>query len=153
DGEKNKWWRSGMKKKLVGFVYGIPLLLAVSACGCAGTKHKPGVGDILREARVKLDANYTGTQSEMTIISQFQLQLATMELYYARYAVWNRSDYGKIEADFLKDEELWEQELKKEQKKPSEFEGGSLAPMDHNLRMTSFIEKRVAELKSKWGGK
>ena len=31
-----------------------------------------------------------------------------------------------------------------------EFEGGSMAPCDHNLRMTFFIQTRIKELKNKW---
>ena len=90
------------------------------------------------------------TQGEMTTLSEFQLHLAQMELYHVRYTIWNQSNYEKIESEFQKDEQLWEENLKKEQNKPSEFEGGSMAPMDHNMRMTAFVEKRIAELKQKW---
>ena len=83
-------------------------------------------------------------------MSEFQFHLAQMELYHVRYTIWNQKNYEKIEADFQKDEQAWEQLFKDEQEKPSEFEGGSMAPMDHNMRMTSFIEKRISELKSKW---
>ena len=58
--------------------------------------------------------------------------------------------YESIEADFQKDEQRWEENLKREQSKPSEFEGGSMAPADHNMRMTAFVEKRIKELKQKW---
>ena len=37
-----------------------------------------------------------------------------------------------------------------EAKKPSQYNGGSAEPMDHNLRMTGFIEKRIEELRNKW---
>ena len=58
--------------------------------------------------------------------------------------------YESIEADFQKDEQRWEENLKREQSKPSGFEGGSMAPADHNMRMTAFVEKRIKELKQKW---
>ena len=104
----------------------------------------------LRNARTKLDDCYTGSQSEMTMVAGFQLALAQMELDHVRYTIWNQSNYGKIEAAFHKDEEAWERRLKAEMEKPSEFEGGSMAPMDNNQRMTALIDGRIAELKEKW---
>ena len=104
----------------------------------------------LRTAREKLDDCYTGTQSEMTMVAGFQLALARMELEHVRYTIWNQSNYGKIEAAFRKDEEAWERRVKAEMEKPSEFEGGSIAPMDNNQRMIALIEGRIAELKEKW---
>jgi hypothetical protein len=90
------------------------------------------------------------TQGEMTTLSEFQLHLAQMELYHVRYIIWNQENYESIEVEFQKDEQRWEENLKKEQAKPSEFEDGSMAPMDHNMRMTAFVEKRINELKLKW---
>ena len=115
-------------------------------------KPDPGrvIQEELRNARTKLDDCYTGSQSEMTLVSGFQLALAQMELEHIRYTIWNQSNYGKIEAAFLKDEETWERRLKAEMEKPSEFEGGSIAPMDNNQRMTALIVDRIAELKEKW---
>lgn len=140
-----------MNKKIVhGLIGGTILLLSGLVNGCSHTEQNLGIQGELRNARMKLEANYTGTQSEMTIVSEFQLNLALMELYHVRYSIWNQSNYGKIEADFQKDEQAWEQRLKKEQEKTSEFEEGSMAPMDHNMRMTAFVERRIAELKAKW---
>ena len=90
------------------------------------------------------------TQSEMTTLSEFQLHLAQMELYHVRYTIWNQENYESIEVEFQKDEQRWKEDLKKEQAKPSEFYGGSMAPMDHNMRMTAFVENRINELKLKW---
>ena len=109
-----------------------------------------GIQEELRNARTKLDGCYTGSQSEMTMVAGFQLALAQMELDHVRYTIWNQSNYGKIEAAFHKDEEAWERRLKAEMEKPSEFEGGSMAPMDNNQRMTALIDARIAELKEKW---
>ena len=109
-----------------------------------------GVQEELRNARTKLDACYTGSQSEMTMVAGFQLALAQMELEHIRYTICNQSNYGKIEAAFSKDEEAWERRLKAEMEKPSEFEGGSMAPMDNNQRIIALIEGRIAELKEKW---
>lgn len=109
-----------------------------------------GIQGELRNARMKLEANFTGAQSEMTIVSEFQFALVQMKLYHVRYTIWNQKNYAEIESDFRKDEAEWEEKFKKEQQKPSAFEGGSMAPMDHNMRMTAFLEKRIAELKAKW---
>ena len=121
--------------------------------GYAYANRNLGVQGELRDARNKLEhymLNDAMTQGEMTTLSEFQLSLAQMELYHVRYTIWNQENYESIEADFQKDEQRWEEELKKEQEKPSEFEGGSMAPMDHNMRMTAFVEKRINELKLKW---
>ena len=40
--------------------------------------------------------------------------------------------------------------LEEEARKPSEYEGGSMEPMDRNLRMTDLVRKRIEELKTKW---
>ena len=121
--------------------------------GHAYANRNLGVQGELRDARNKLNhymVNEAMTQAEVTTLSEFQLHLAQMELYQVRYTIWNQDNYGQIEAEFQKDEQRWEENLKKEQEKPSEFEGGSMAPMDHNMRMTAFVEKRINELKQKW---
>lgn len=140
-----------MKKRIAMEIFcGTVLLIAGGVTGYTYAERNRGIQGELRDARYKLESNYNGTQSEMTTVSEFQLTLAQMELYHVRYTIWNQANYAKIESDFLKDEQRWEKEFKKEQQKPSEFEGGSMAPMDRNLRMTAFVEKRIAELKSKW---
>ena len=142
------------KKRFIAEVACGAILLAGGLCGgYAYANRNLGVQDELRDARSKLEhymLNDAMTQGEMTTLSEFQLTLAQMELYHVRYTIWNQENYESIEADFQKDEQRWEEELKKEQTKPSEFEGGSMAPMDHNMRMTAFVEKRIKELKEKW---
>lgn len=90
------------------------------------------------------------TQSEMNILSEYLVQIANMEKYLLEYRIWNQPGYEKIEKAFTADCEAWEKRADAEAKKPSEFEGGSMAPCDHNLRMTGFIEKRIEELRTKW---
>ena len=142
------------KKRFIAEVACGAILLAGGLCGgYAYANRDLGIQGELRTARNKLEhymLNYAMTQGEMTTLSEFQLHLVQMELYHVRYTIWNQENYEAIEKSFQKDEQRWEEELKKEQAKPSEFEGGSMAPMDHNMRMTSFIEKRIAELKQKW---
>ena len=142
------------KKRFIAEVACGAILLAGGLCGGYSYANRNlGVQDELRDARNKLEhymLNDAMTQGEMTTLSEFQLSLAQMELYHVRYTIWNQENYESIEADFQKDEQRWEEELKKEQEKPSEFEGGSMAPMDHNMRMTAFVEKRINELKLKW---
>ena len=140
-----------MKKTNIAVIAsGTALMISTLLNGCACPDKNLGIQGELRDARLKLDANYTGTQTEMTMVSEFQLNLARMELSHLRYLIVNQSNYGKIESAFRKDEQAWEQRFKDEQEKTSEFEGGSMAPMDLNMRMTAFIEKRISELKAKW---
>ena len=113
------------KKKLIVFAAGTALFSVAAVTGCTHPEQNLGIQGELRNARMKLEANYTGSQSEMTMVSEFQLQLALMELYHLRYTILNQRNYSKIEADFQKNEQAWEQLFKKEQKKQSEFEGGS----------------------------
>ena len=142
------------KKRFIAEVACGAILFAGGLCGgYAYANRNLGVQGELRDARNKLEhymLNDAMTQGEMTTLSEFQLSLAQMELYHVRYTIWNQENYESIEADFQKDEQRWEEELKKEQEKPSEFEGGSMAPMDHNMRITAFMEKRINELKDKW---
>ena len=142
------------KKRFIAEIScGAALLIAGLCGGCAYGNRNLGVQGELRDARNKLNhylVNEAMTQSEMTTLSEFQLTLAQMELYHIRYTIWNQENYESIEVEFQKDEQRWEENLKKEQSKPSEFEGGSIAPMDLNMRMTAFVEKRIKELKQKW---
>ena len=78
------------------------------------------------------------------------VELANMERHLLEYRIWNQPNYDKIEKVFSADCKAWEKRADAEAKKPSEFEGGSMAPCDHNLRMTGFIEKRIEELRNKW---
>jgi len=141
------------KRFIAEIVCGAVLLFGGASVGYAYANRNLGVQGELRDARNKLNhylVNEAMTQSEMTTLSEFQLHLAQMELYHVRYTIWNQENYESIEAEFQKDEQRWEEDLKKEQEKPSEFEGGSMAPMDHNMRMTALVEKRINELKLKW---
>ena len=141
------------KRFIAEIVCGAVLLFGGASVGYAYANRNLGVQGELRDARSKLNhylVNEAMTQSEMTTLSEFQLHLAQMELYHVRYTIWNQENYESIEVEFQKDEQRWEEDLKKEQEKPSEFEGGSMAPMDHNMRMTAFVEKRINVLKLKW---
>ena len=90
------------------------------------------------------------TQSEMTILSEYELKLACMECYLIEYRIWNQPGYEKIEKQFMADCGLFEKKLKAEREKPSDYAGGSMEPMDRNLRMLGLIQKRIDELKTKW---
>jgi hypothetical protein len=141
------------KRFIAEIVCGAVLLFGGASVGYAYANRNLGVQGELRDARNKLNhylVNEAMTQSEMTTLSEFQLHLAQMELYHVRYTIWNQENYESIEVEFQKDEQRWEEDLKKEQEKPSEFEGGSMATMDHNMRITAFVEKRINDLKLKW---
>ena len=110
--------------------------------------------DELRMTRERLDKYLFNeeslTQSEMTILSEYELKLACMECYLIEYRIWNQPGYGKIEKQFMADCELFEKKLKAEREKTSDYAGGSMEPMDRNLRMLGLIQKRIDELKTKW---
>ena len=110
--------------------------------------------DELRLTRERLDKYLFNeenlTQSEMTIMSEYLLKLARMEQYMIEYRIWNQPGYDKIEKQFMADCELWNKKLEDEARKPSEYAGGSMEPMDRNLRMTGLVRKRIDELKTKW---
>lgn len=142
------------RKVTLEIIFCAALFLIAGACGgYAYGNRNLGVQGELRDTRYRLNhylLNEAMTQSEMTTLSEFQLTLAQMELYHVRYTIWNQENYESIEAEFQKDEQRWEENFKKEQSKPSEFEGGSMASMDHNMRMTAIVENRIKELKQKW---
>ena len=107
--------------------------------------------DELRLTRERLDKYLFNeenlTQSEMTIMSEYLLRLARMEQYMIEYRIWNQPGYDKIEKQFMSDCERWNKKLEEEGRKPSEYTGGSMEPMDRNLRMTDLVRKRIDELK------
>ena len=124
-------------------------LILLTATGCATRLPE----DELRSTRTRLEhylMNNAMTQSEMNILSQYMVQLANMEKYLLEYRIWNQSNYDQIEKAFTADCEAWEKRADAEAKKPSPYKGGSAEPMEHNLRMTGFIEKRIEELRNKW---
>ena len=124
-------------------------LILLTATGCAVRLPE----DDLRQSRGNLEhylLNDAMQQQEINLISTYMVQLANMEKYLLEYRIWNQSNYDQIKKDFHADCEAWEKRAEAENQKPSQFEGGSLAPMDHNLRMTDFIEKRIHELRTKW---
>ena len=110
--------------------------------------------DELRMTRERLDKYLFNqenlTQGEMTILSEYLLRLACMEQYMIEYRIWNQPGYDKIEKQFMADCERWNKKLEEEGRKPSEYAGGSMEPMDRNLRMTDLVEKRIADLRTKW---
>lgn len=125
------------------------VLILLTATGCVSRLPE----DELAHTRERLEhylMNDAMTQSEMNILSQYMVELANMERHLLEYRIWNQSNYDKIEKAFMADCEAWEKRAEAEAQKTSEFEGGSMAPCDHNLRMTFFIQKRIKELKNKW---
>ena len=128
-------------------IFSTMILLTVTGCATRLPE------DELSSTRNRLEhylINNAMTQSEMNILSQNMVELANMERYWLEYRIWNQSNYDQIEKAFTADCKAWEKRADAEAKKPSEFEGGSMAPCDHNLRMTGFIEKRIEELRNKW---
>ena len=52
--------------------------------------------------------------------------------------------------EFMADCKEWEKKAEVEAARKSEFEGGSMAPCDKNMRMAYFVRKRIQELNAKW---
>ena len=139
-----------INKKIVSVITGISLFGIGCAAGYLFANRDLGIEGELSRTRERLGNYYTGTQSEMTMLSEFQLSLVTMELYHVRFIIWNQPNYAEIEEKFSKNEKEWDKALEAEHKKPSEFEGGSMAPMDHNMRITDFLQKRINYLNANW---
>ena len=128
-------------------IFSVLILLTVTGCATRLPE------DELARSRERLEhylMNDAMTQSEINILSQNIVELANMERYLLEYRIWNQSNYDQIEKSFTADSEAWEKQADAEAKKPSRYKGGSAEPMDHNLRMTGFIEKRIEELRTKW---
>lgn len=128
-------------------IFSVLILLTVTGCATRLPE------DELARSRERLEhylMNDAMTQSEINILSQYMVELANMERYLLEYRIWNQSNYDQIEKAFTADCEAWEKRADAEAKKPSQYNGGSMAPMEHNLRMTGFIEKRIEELRTKW---
>ena len=132
-------------------IFAVFALLALTGCATRLPEEE------LRLTRERLDKYLFNeenlTQSEMTIMSEYLLRLARMEQYMIEYRIWNQPGYDKIEKQFMADCERWDKKLKAEREKPSEYAGGSMEPMDRNLRMTDLVRKRIDELKTKWQAK
>ena len=125
------------------------VLILLTVAGCATRLPE----DELARSRERLERylmNDAMTQSELNILSQNMVELANMERHLLEYRIWNQSNYDQIEKSFTADCEAWEKRADAEAKKPSQYKGGSAEPMEHNLRMTGFIEKRIEELRTKW---
>lgn len=90
------------------------------------------------------------TQSEMTIISEYELTLAFMERNLIQFRIANLPEYIKIDKQVIADSKRWNKILDEEYKSPSEYAGGSMEPMDRNLRMTALVQEQINELKTKW---
>lgn len=119
------------KRFIAEIVCGAALLIAGLCSGYAYGNRNLGVQGELRDARNKLNhylVNEAMTQSEMTTLSEFQLHLAQMELYHVRYTIWNQENYESIEVEFQKDEQRWEEDLKKEQENRPNLRVGAWLP-------------------------
>lgn len=128
-------------------IFSVLILLTVTGCATRLPEDELARSRNRLERYLMTDAM---TQSEINILSQYMVELANMERYLLEYRIWNQSNYEQIEKAFTADCEAWKKQADAEAKKPSQYNGGSMAPMEHNLRMTGFIEKRIEELRTKW---
>jgi hypothetical protein len=140
------------KKNISGIIGGAMLLLGAFCIGM-GSCPTPGstIQGELREACMKLGEHYTGTQSEMTMVSAFQLQLALMELEHVRYTILSQENHVEIESAFMQAEQAWEEFFQQEQEKSFDpLEHGSIAVFDHNLQMVDLVVQHIATLQESW---
>ena len=128
-------------------IFSVLILLTVTGCATRLPEDELARSRNRLERYLMTDAM---TQSEINILSQYMVELANMERYLLEYRIWNQPNYDQIEKAFTADCEAWEKRADAEAKKPSPYKGGSAEPMEHNLRMTGFIEKRIEELRNKW---
>ena len=128
-------------------IFSVLILLTVTGCATRLPEDELARSRNRLERYLMTDAM---TQSEINILSQYMVELANMERYLLEYRIWNQSNYEQIEKAFTADCEAWKKQADAEAKKPSQYNGGSAELMEHNLRMTGFIEKRIEELKTKW---
>lgn len=128
-------------------IFSVLILLTVTGCATRLPEDELAHSRNRLERYLMTDAM---TQSEINILSQYMVELANMERHLLEYRIWNQSNYDQIERSFTADCEAWEKRADAEAQKPSPYKGGSAEPMDHNLRMTGFIEKRIEELRNKW---
>lgn len=145
-----------MKSKHVTFL----ALIAVPIAFCGGI----GVGAYcftphnveqtlefsLEKLEKELDENGDFRQAHLNTLSGYLLGIATMQCDWAGLEICNRDDYGKIEAEYLKEDKAWDRAFHAEQAKPSEFEGGSMAPFDSNMRLYSLLRERLKILNKKY---
>ena len=90
------------------------------------------------------------TQGEMTILSEYELNLAYMEHYLTEYRIVNQPRYETVEKQFMEHCALWQKKLEEEARQPGDSAGGSMEPLEHNLRMTALVLEHMNELKTKW---
>ena len=128
-------------------IFSVLILLTVTGCATRLPEDELARSRNRLERYLMTDAM---TQSEINILSQNMVELANMERHLLEYRIWNQSNYDQIEKSFTAECEAWEKRADAEAKKPSQYKGGSAEPMEHNLRMTGFIEKRIEELRTKW---
>ena len=141
------------KRILVEICCGIILLVAAFYGGYAYANRNLGVLGELQKARYKIEYCFMHdavTQVDMNLISGIQGQLAIMELQHLEHMIYCQDNYSEIQEEFIKDEKLWQEQVKKLQEEPSEFEGGSFATTANNMQMTSLLEQRISLLKTKY---
>ncbi len=141
------------RKTALKVTVAVSLLAGAFAAG-RWTGHPVSVETELRHAQDRLEYLFANEgdfrQAHLTTVSAYIRQLADMELYWISLRIWNQPDYGKIEKDYMQDEQAWEKRLQDEASKPSEYEGGSMAPMDCNMRLAAMINQRIDDVKNKW---
>lgn len=105
---------------------------------------------LLAETREALAAYAGGTQFQMLLVTDFQTKLALMELDYVCYLITNSPGYVEIEAAYMADSKAWDEKVEAFLAAPSEFEGGSFAPMDKSAGYCALVTERIAYLREKY---
>ncbi len=123
------------------------------------SENSESVFDILARAHHALGAAMDdGPQIRLTMLSDYQVTLADMELDYLRTAIENSFFYSYgddtaqplTRAEFDADWADWEQRRAAYIAAPSEYEGGSLAAMDKCQGLYTLICEEIALLRAKY---
>lgn len=140
-----------MNKKI--FVGIIVMLIAFTigfTNGYYWNHKKLNIQEELSVVNKKLEQHYTGTQTEMTMLSNIQLSIALMELEHLCYTISNQQNYQNIEKTFCKETKEWKEYFEKEQNKSLDSSSGSIGAMEHNLYLLGIVKKHINNLKNKW---
>lgn len=145
----------GILLLLVGFIFGV--LVNCDSKEEATSEPTMSIEETLAFAQEniarELFDNYTFNQASLTTAANFLFTVSEMQIYWFKLRkIWNAPNYGKIERDYIINSQEWEKKYEDAQKTPSEFEGGSLAPMDTNMRLNNLLQERLLELQE-WGEK
>ncbi|MDD3663243.1 MAG: hypothetical protein PHT84_05270 [Candidatus Pacebacteria bacterium] len=148
--------RNFMKPKLKMLI--AMIAVAVAFCGGIGVGAycfmPHNVEQVLDLSRKKLEKelmeNGDFSQTHLNTLSGYLREITYMQCYWIGLEICNSDYYSKIEPEYLKEYESWHQAFHAEDEKPSEYEGGTMAPLDCNMRLYGLLCERLNTLNTKY---